>query len=101
MSCKNCKYFQFNQNDMMGLCKLYPTVVNKLPQDWCGQEIPKEYEPTVKDWQDASKSITLTVAPKATIVAQETTYDINTDAVKPKRGRKPNAGKQKRIEPLV
>lgn len=83
MSCKICKYFQFNQNDMMGACKLYPTVVNKLPQDWCGQEIPKEYEPTIKDWEKAD-SITITVAP-------ETTYDIHTDAVKPKRGRK-NAG---------
>jgi hypothetical protein len=48
--------------------------VNKLPQDWCGQEIPIQYEKSV--------------APKATIVAQETTYDIYTDEVKPKRGRK-------------
>lgn len=84
MSCKICKYFQFNQNDMMGACKLYPTVVNKLPQDWCGQEIPKEYEPTIKDWEKAD-SITINVKPV------ETTYDIHTDAVKPKRGRK-NAG---------
>jgi hypothetical protein len=81
MSCKICKYFQFNQNDMMGACKLYPTVVNKLPQDWCGQEIPKEYEPA--NWEKVD-SITITVAP-------ETTYDIHTDEVKPKRGRK-NAG---------
>jgi len=67
---------------MMGACKLNPVVVNKMPQDWCGQEIPKEYE---------EPGITITVAPKATTVAQETIYDINTDAVKPKRGRK-NAG---------
>ena len=73
---------------MMGACKLNPIVVNKLPQDWCGQEIPKEYEPTAEDWQDANKSIKLNVFPKATIVAQETIYDINTDEVKPKRGRK-------------
>jgi len=77
MTCRVCKFFVFNQNDMMGACKLNPVVVNKMPQDWCGQEIPKEYEEFV--------------APKATIVAQETTYDIHTDEVKPKRGRK-NAG---------
>ena len=76
MSCKNCKYFQFNQNDMMGLCKLYPTVVNKLPQDWCGQEIPMSYK-------------------------EENITEIVVNIDKPKRGRKPNAGKQKRIEPLV
>jgi hypothetical protein len=67
MSCKTCKYFEFNQNDMMGACKLNPVVVNKVPQDWCGQEIPKMYQAT---------------------------YDINTDQVVVKRGRKPNAGKQ-------
>jgi len=82
MTCRVCKFFVFNQNDMMGACKLNPVVVNKMPQDWCGQEIPKEYE---------EPGITITVAPKATTVAQETTYDINTDEVKPKRGRK-NAG---------
>jgi len=70
---------------MMGACKLNPVVINKMPQDWCGQEIPVEYE---------EPGITITVAPQATIVAQETTYDINTDAVKPKRGKKKNAGNQ-------
>ena len=79
MSCKICKYFQFNQNDMMGACKLYPTVVNKLPQDWCGQEIPAKYEATI--------------VPNAPI---EVVYDINTDEVKPKRGRKSaNKGQSK------
>jgi hypothetical protein len=38
MTCKNCIYFEFNQNDLMGACKLNPVVVNKVPQDWCGQE---------------------------------------------------------------
>jgi len=32
---------------MMGACKLNPVVVNKLPQDWCGQEIPGEFETQV------------------------------------------------------
>jgi len=79
---------------MMGACKLNPVVINKMPQDWCGQEIPKEYEPTIKDWEDANTGITITVASQATTVAQETTYDINTDEVKPKRGKKKNAGNQ-------
>ena len=60
---------------MMGACKLNPVVVNKLPQDWCGQEIPKEYEPTAEDWQKANTPVL-------------SNYDINTDEVKPKRGRK-------------
>jgi len=72
MTCKACKFFVFNQNDMMGACKLNPIVVNKLPQDWCGQEIPAEYEATV-----------ISDAPVVEVV-----YDINTDEVKPKRGRK-------------
>ncbi len=72
MSCRVCKFFVFNQNDMMGACKLNPIVVNKMPSDWCGQEIPAEYEASI--------------VPAAPVV-----YDINTDEVKPKRGRK-NAG---------
>jgi len=47
MTCRTCKFFVFNQNDMMGACKLNPVVVNKLPQDWCGQEIPGEFEAEV------------------------------------------------------
>ena len=77
MTCKSCKFFVFNQNDMMGACKLNPVVVNKLPQDWCGQEIPAEYEAKV--------------IPDAPVTMQ---YDINTDEVKPKRGRRKNAGNQ-------
>ena len=76
MSCKSCKFFVFNQNDMMGACKLNPIVVNKMPSDWCGQEIPAEYEA------------------KVVPAAPEVVYDINTDEVKPKRGRK-NAREQK------
>ena len=79
MTCQVCKFFVFNQNDMMGACKLNPIVVNKLPQDWCGQEIPAEYEATV-----------ISDAPVVEVV-----YDINTDEVKPKRGRKSaNKGQQ-------
>jgi len=72
MTCKSCKFFVFNQNDMMGACKLNPVVVNKMPSDWCGQEIPAQYE--------------VEIVPIAPVV--EVVYDINTDEVKPKRGRK-------------
>ena len=69
------------QNDMLGACKLNPVVVNKSPSDWCGQEIPAQYEATI-----------IPDAP----VAIEVVYDINTDEVKPKRGRKSaNKGQSK------
>ena len=83
MTCRVCKFFVFNQNDMMGACKLNPVVVNKLPQDWCGQELPTEYEAqvipphTVEVWPESAQVV----------------YDINTDEVKPKRGRKKNVDK--------
>jgi len=84
MSCRVCKFYVFNQNDMLGACKLNPVVVNKSPSDWCGQEIPAEYE--------------LKIVPNAPIQVvfekPEVVYDINTDEVKPKRGRK-NAREQK------
>jgi hypothetical protein len=76
MTCKACKFFVFNQNDMMGACKLNPIVVNKLPQDWCGQQIPAYYE----EKTDVGKPIEIKFV--------EAQYDINTDEVKPKRGRK-------------
>ena len=69
------------QNDMLGACKLNPVVVNKSPSDWCGQEIPAQYEAKI-----------IPDAP----VAIEVVYDINTDEVKPKRGRKSaNKGQSK------
>lgn len=88
MTCKTCKYYVFHQNDMLGLCKLYPTVVNKSPTDWCGQEIPARYEAV------ENKSITISVEPKS--------YDINTDEFLPvnqenqeKTGKRKYARKQK------
>ena len=84
MTCKSCKFFVFNQNDMMGACKLNPVVVNKMPSDWCGQEIPAQYE--------------VEIVPPAPIEIKfvETQYDITTDEVKPKRGRKSaNKGQSK------
>ena len=79
MTCKNCKFYVFMQNDMLGACKLNPVVVNKSPSDWCGQEIPSKYEAKI-----------ISDAPV------EFVYDINTDEVKPKRGRKSaNKGQSK------
>jgi len=84
MTCKACKFYKFEQNDMLGACKRYPTVVNKAPSDWCGEEIPAEYE--------------VNIVPDAPLEVQfvynETQYDINTDEVKPK-GKRKNAREQK------
>ena len=90
MTCNTCKFYVFNQNDMLGACKLNPVVVNKAPTDWCGQEQQKKIEPSMQDWIKASNGpIQITpIIEKTNMV-----YDINTDEVKPKRGRK-NAGKQ-------
>ena len=80
MTCKVCKFYKFEQNDMLGACKRYPTVINKAPSDWCGEHIPCEYEPKID-------------------VESNVVYDINTDEVKQKG--KQNARKQKRSGPLV
>ena len=86
MTCKVCKFYKFEQNDMLGACKRYPTVVNKSPTDWCGEEIPAEYEAKI-----------VPDAPLETqFVYNETQaqYDINTDEVKTK-GKRKNAREQK------
>ena len=94
MTCKVCKFYKFEQNDMLGACKRYPTVVNKAPSDWCGEYIPCQYEPTTKDWEDASGIVAIKPVVESTVV-----YDINTNEVKQKG--KQNARKQKRSGPLV
>ncbi len=86
MTCKACKFYKFEQNDMLGACKRYPTVVNKAPSDWCGEEIPAEYE--VKIVPDAPAEI------KFVYNETQMQYDINTDEVKPK-GKRKNAREQK------
>lgn len=83
MTCTNCKFYVFVQNDMLGACKLNPVVVNKSPSDWCGQEQRKEVKLEV-----------VVESPVPNVV-----YDINTDEVKQKG--KQNARKQKRSGPLV
>jgi hypothetical protein len=71
MKCIDCKWYAGTHNDTYGVCKRYPQIANKSQQDWCGEF--------------ASKIVVITP------VQEETEYDINTDEVKPKRGRKPKA----------
>ena len=67
MKCIECKWFVGTPNDQYGLCKRYPTAQNKTQHDWCGDF--------------ASRTL---ITP-----SEETEYDIHTDEMKPKRGRKP------------
>jgi hypothetical protein len=70
MKCIDCKWFAGTHNDTYGVCKRYPHIENKSQQDWCGEF--------------ASKAIVITP-----VQEEQVEYDINTDEVKPKRGRKP------------
>lgn len=80
MKCIECKWFVCASNDQYGLCKRYPIAQNKTQQDWCG-----EFN---------SKIVVITPAQEEPIQRLEikfeepTEYDIHTDEVKPKRGRK-------------
>lgn len=71
MKCIECRWFAGSPNDQYGLCKRYPTAQNKTQHDWCGDFTSK------------------TEVRKLEIKFEEPTkYDIHTDEVKPKRGRK-------------
>ena len=96
MKCIDCKWYVGQVNDNYGVCKRYPQTENKSLQDWCGefaskvvvitpvQEEParkiaiKFEEPTDYEWEQANKGVV-------------GAYDISTDEMKPKRGRKPKA----------
>jgi hypothetical protein len=72
MKCIECKWYAGSVNDTYGLCKRYPTAQNKTQHDWCGDFVSK------------------VEIPKLEIKFEEPTeYDIHTDEIKPKRGRKP------------
>ncbi|CAB5212809.1 hypothetical protein UFOVP192_59 [uncultured Caudovirales phage] len=34
-TCNSCRFFSVG--DRMGICKRYPTAVNKSNEDWCGE----------------------------------------------------------------
>jgi hypothetical protein len=36
-NCGNCKFYRAQQ--IMGVCRLYPTQQNKHEKDWCGQHL--------------------------------------------------------------
>jgi len=65
MKCIDCKWFSGIINDTYGLCKRYPRTQNKTQHDWCGDFVSKVEE------------------------IETTKYNIATDEIKPKRGRKP------------
>ena len=78
MKCIECKWYSGTVNDTYGLCKRYPTTQNKTQHDWCGDFV--------------SKVAVEELVQKLEIKFEEPTqyeYDIGTDEVKPKRGRKP------------
>ena len=74
MKCVECKWYLGTQNDTYGVCKRYPKIENKTQQDYCGEFYAKV----------EVRKIEITFA-------EPTEYDINTDEIKPKRGRKPKA----------
>ena len=84
MKCIECKWYAGQVNDAYGVCKRYPKIENKSQQDWCG-EYSSKVEREV-DTSDPYKPLRIKF-----VEPTEFEYDINTDAVKPKRGRKPKA----------
>lgn len=83
MKCIECKWFAGQHNDAYGVCKRFPQIENKSQQDWCG-----EYSNKVVVVTPAQEE---PVQPITISFVEETEYDINTDQIKPKRGRKPKA----------
>ena len=81
MKCIECKWYVGQVNDTYGVCKRYPQTANKSQQDWCGEYV--------------SKVVVITPVqeePKLEFkFVEESNYDITTDEIKPKRGRKPKA----------
>lgn len=59
-----------NINDHYGICKRYPANQNKTKSDFCGEFWNKQDSIAIQ-------------------FEEPTQYDINTDQVVPKRGRKP------------
>lgn len=36
-TCNSCIYFLYQENDLMGLCRRYPTYQNRHGSEWCGE----------------------------------------------------------------
>ena len=72
MKCFDCKWYAGQISDQYGVCKRFPHIENKSQQDWCGEF--------------SNKFVNMPVH----VEFEETTeYDITTDEIKPKRGKKP------------
>jgi hypothetical protein len=66
MKCIECKWYSGQVNDQYGVCKRYPQIANKSQHDWCGEFTTKV----------------------ETAVFESTEYNIATDEIKPKYGRR-------------
>ena len=82
MKCIDCKFYAGQISDPYGLCKRYPIPQNKTQQDWCGEFSNKFVIESVVESKFEFTNMTGTVG-------EGITYNIQTDEIKPKRGRKP------------
>jgi len=83
MKCIDCKWYAGQVNDNYGVCKRYPQIANKSQQDWCGEFVSKIVVVTPAQEEPIKKIAIKFEEPK------QYEYDIHTDEMKPKRGRKP------------
>ena len=87
MKCIDCKWYAGQISDQYGVCKRFPHIENKSQQDWCGEFSSKVVMVTPSQKELPRKLEVQFVEP---VDFEETTeYDITTDEIKPKRGRKP------------
>jgi hypothetical protein len=73
MKCIDCKWYAGQVSDVYGVCKRYPRIENKTQHDWCGEFV--------------NKFVNKEEVPVKLEFVQE--YDIATDTIKSKPGRKP------------
>ena len=85
MKCIDCKWYVGQVNDNYGVCKRYPQTENKSLQDWCGEFASKIIVITPVQEEPVKKIAIKFEEPR------DYEYDIHTDEMKPKRGRKPKA----------
>ena len=82
MQCDDCKYYLISPNDYYGVCKRYPENQNKNKTDFCGEFAEKPNRKV--DISEYDKPVAISF-----VEPTQFEYDIQTDEVKPKRGRKP------------
>jgi len=47
-TCNSCIYFLYQENDLMGLCRRYPTYQNRHGSEWCGDFVIVPPNPVFK-----------------------------------------------------